>query len=151
MTDKSVVLRDVTGDNWEDVVALEVLPEQSDFVASNAYSLAESKFNPFAVPKAIYAGKKVVGFLMFESLGDEDRPHHYFIYRFMIDRRYQGRGHARAAMQLLLDEIRKDAKLKRIRICYLPDNTVSKKFYAAFGFRETGVNEDGEMEAELRA
>ncbi|MFM1815589.1 MAG: hypothetical protein RLZ98_2284 [Pseudomonadota bacterium] len=150
MSDDRVVLRDVTADNWEEVVELELAPEQRDFVASNAYSLAESKFNPYAVPKAIYAGKKLVGFLMFESLGDEDRPHDYFIYRFMVDRRHQARGYGRAAMKLLLEELDKDARLRRIRICYVPANEVSRSFYASFGFRETGQDEDGEMQAEIR-
>ena len=81
---KKVRLRDVTADNWEEVVDLEVSDEQEDFVADNAYSLAESKFDPYVKPRAIYAGKRVVGFLMYESLESDGRPHDYSIYRLMI-------------------------------------------------------------------
>src|SRR5262245_45069621 len=92
---KKVRLRDVTADNWEEVVDLKVSKEQKGFVASNAYSLAESKFDPYVRPRAIYAGERVVGFLMYETLESEDRPHEYSIYRLMIDKRQQGKWPAR--------------------------------------------------------
>src|SRR5829696_5393351 len=60
-----VKLKDVTADNWEAVVDLELSAEQEDLVASNVYSLAESKFDPDARPRAVYAGRRVVGFLMY--------------------------------------------------------------------------------------
>lgn len=145
-----IQLREVTIHNWEAVAALEVLDEQEDYLASNVYSLAESKFDPYAVPRAIYAGKKLVGFVMYRSMEDEDEPHEYSIYRLMIDRRHQSKGYGRAALQATLDAIRKgDRKLRRITICYMPDNERSKQFYASFGFREIGLDEDGEMIAEL--
>lgn len=150
MSEKRVVLRDVTADNWEDVVDLELEPEQREFVADNAYSLAESKFNPYCVPKAIYAGKTLVGFAMYESNGDDDQPHSYAINRLMVDRRYQGKGYGRKAMGLILEELGKDARLKRISVCYVAENEVSRRFYAGFGFREAGLDEDGEMQAVLR-
>lgn len=148
---KKVKLANVTEDNWEDVCDLELSEEQEDLVASNAYSIAESKFNPYCHPRAIYAGKKLVGFIMYESLEEDDEPHQYSIYRFMIDEKHQGKGYGRAAMKHTLKEIRKrDSKLEKILICYLPENEVSKKFYASFGFEEVGLDEDGEMIAELR-
>lgn len=146
---KNVKLRDVTADNWENVVDLELLDDQQGFVASNAVSIAESKFNPHAVPKAIYAGKKLVGFLMFESLHEDGKPHEYSIYRFMIDKRHQGKGYGKAAMMLLLDLIREDRKLKRIEVCYMPDNAASRSLYVSLGFVEVGLDEDGEMIAEI--
>jgi diamine N-acetyltransferase len=105
---KKVRLRDVTADNWEEVVDLEVSDEQEDFVADNAYSLAESKFDPYVKPRAIYAGKHVVGFLMYESLESDGKPHDYSIYRLMVDKRHQGRGYGRAALELAIDEIKQD-------------------------------------------
>ena len=63
---KRVKLADVTAGNWEAVVDLELDEAQEDLVASNAYSLAESKFDGHARPRAVYAGKRVVGFLMYE-------------------------------------------------------------------------------------
>lgn len=146
---KRVTLREITADNWEEVAELELHEHQEDFVEDNAWSIAESKFNKYAVPRAIYAGKRPVGFIMWESLAAEGAPHEYSIYRFMIDKDHQGRGYGRLAMEIALGEIRKDRRLKRITICYVPENEKAREFYASFGFRELGLDEDGEMIAEL--
>ena len=145
----AVKLKDVTADNWEAVVDLELHAAQEDLVAGNAYSLVESKFNPFARPRAIYAGKRIVGFLMYESLEAEDKPHEAAIYRFMIDKKHQGKGYGRAAFARVLDEIRQDSRIKKISVCYMPDNPVAKTFYESFGFSEVGRDKDGEMIAEM--
>jgi len=147
---KKVKLKDVTAENWEAVAELEVADEQQEFVASNAYSLAESKFDPFVVPKAIYAGKRLVGFIMWESLQGEGKPHEYSIYRFMIDKKQQGKGYGRTALEKAIEEIRKDSRVKRIVIYYVPGNPLSKGFYGSLGFEEVGIDEDGEMIAQLK-
>ena len=48
-----------------------------------------------------------------------------------------------------LDEIRAMPGIRKISISYMPDNPVAKPFYASFGFVEVGMDEDGEMIAEL--
>jgi diamine N-acetyltransferase len=146
---KDVKLKDVTADNWEAVVDLELDDQQQELVADNAYSLAESKFNTAARPRAVYAGKRIVGFLMYETLEAEGKPYEAVIYRFMIDRKQQGKGYGRAALARAIDEIRRDARVKSISINYMPDNPVAKQFYASFGFVEVGHDEDGEMIAQL--
>ena len=75
--------------NWEDAVKLQVQPEQVNFVSSNAYSIAESKYYPALLPCGIFAGKTMVGFTMY---GRDDEDHQFWIYRFMIDQRYQRQG-----------------------------------------------------------
>lgn len=144
---KDVRLADVTADNWEAVADLELGPDQEELVASNAYSLAQSKFEPEARPRAVYAGRRVVGFLMYEQIAG--RPHEVLIYRFMIDRRHQGKGYGRAALAQALDEIRRIPGVRTIRICYVADNATAKAFYASLGFTETGRDRDGEVIAEL--
>ena len=143
----AVRLADVTASNWRDVVALELDDDQRDLVASNLYSLAEAKFTPLACPRAIYAGTQLVGFLMYD-LPDHDEPDRAAIYRFMIDRGHQRKGYGRAALARAIEEIRQNPRIRKIRICYTPDNPV-KKLYASFGFVEVGRDADGEVIAEL--
>src|ERR1041384_8559887 len=88
-----VRLKDVTEDNWHDVIALRLDAGQEDLVASNLYSIAESKFDPDARPRAIYAGKRVVGFLMYDVQKKRDGSRRATIYRFMIDRKHQDKGY----------------------------------------------------------
>ncbi|MGD9844903.1 MAG: GNAT family N-acetyltransferase [Variibacter sp.] len=147
---KRVKLADVTEDNWEAVVDLELDEAQDDLVASNAYSLAESKFDPDARPRAVYAGKRVVGFLMYEVRKAKDKSRRASIYRFMIDRKYQGKGYGREALARALDEIKAIPRMRKIIIRYMAANPIAKAFYGSFGFVEVGRDEDGEVIAELR-
>ena len=146
---EDVELRDVTADNWQAVVALQLDPEQEDLVATNAESLEDARSDPDARPRVIYAGEHIVGFLMYDPGRSDDDPREAVIYRFMIDRTQQGAGYGRAALGKALDEIRAIPRVRKIFISYMPDNPVAKPFYASFGFVEVGTDEDGEMIAEL--
>ena len=106
---KNVKLKDVTAKNWRAVARLELAPDQSDLVADNLYSIAESKFDPDARPRAVYAGDEPVGFLMYDASDGEA-----LIYRFMIDRRHQGKGYGRAALVLAIDEIEGIPKVRKV-------------------------------------
>jgi diamine N-acetyltransferase len=149
MSDK-VNLKKVTADNWEEVVELQLKAGQEDMVASNLYSVAEAQFDPDARPRAIYAGKHIVGFLMYDVQKTKGKAKEASIYRFMIDRKYQGKGYGRAALSKALEEIRAIQGVNRISILYMPKNPVAKSFYASFGFVEVGRDCDGEMMAVLK-
>jgi diamine N-acetyltransferase len=145
----NVELRDVTAKNRQAVIDLELDPEQQELVASNAESLKDARSDRGARPRAVYAGERVVGFLMYDPGEPDDDPREALIYRFMIDRRHQGEGYGRAAINKALDEIRAIGGVRKIFISYMPENPVAKPFYASFGFVEVGTDEDGEMIAEL--
>jgi diamine N-acetyltransferase len=149
MSDK-VKLKKVTADNWEEVVELELRGSQEDLVASNLYSVAEAQFDPDARPRAVYAGKRIVGFLMYDVEKTKGKAKEASIYRFMIDRKYQGKGYGRKALSKALEEIRGIPRVSRIWICYIPKNPVAKPFYTSFGFVEVGRNRDGEVIAVLK-
>ena len=63
---KSMVqLREITKDNLDDVVKLEVSESQEGFVASTTYALAQAwVYKETAFPFAIYADDVLVGFIM---------------------------------------------------------------------------------------
>lgn len=144
-----VELRDVTGKNWRAVIGLKLHPEQEDLVASNLYSIAEAQFDPEARPRAVYAGGRAVGFLMYDVHQRKDKSWRASIYRFMIDREHQRKGYGRAALSQALDEMRAIPNIATIRIRYMANNPVAKPFYGSFGFVEVGKDEDGEIIAEL--
>lgn len=134
----------VTGANRALVAALELAPDQMDFVASNAESLDEAETDRDAQPRVVMAGERVLGFLMYEADDDEAR-----IYRFMIDRAHQGRGYGKAALREVLDEIIGLGHIRHVSICYEPGNEAARHLYRAAGFVEKGLDEDGEMIADL--
>ena len=142
----NIRLVSVTGANRALVAALELAPEQIDFVASNADSLDEAETDEDARPRVIMAGDHVVGFLMYDAPRDDDEAR---IYRFMIARASQGRGYGKAALREVLDEIIGLGHISHVSICYEPDNEAARSLYRTAGFVEEGLDEDGEMIANL--
>ena len=146
-------LEKITWDNCDAIMNLHVAKEQRDFVASNKDSFVDGFVRIIdegkkVFPFGIYLGKKPVGFIMItydvgEDNGEEPSAewflrNSYFIWRFMIDRRYQGNGYGRRAMELALDFIRTfpAGEAKYCWLSYEPKNEVARKLYASFGFEE---------------
>ena len=102
----SISLREVTKENWVQCIRLKLAPEQEKLVASNVDSIAESKFEPHYVPRAIYSNEKVVGFLMYCPDETEEKDL-YWLFRFMVDVEYQKQGIGKALLELALNEISK--------------------------------------------
>ena len=163
-------LEKITYLNWHDVEDLRVTREQKEFLPDNVESLAyagivrESGFQVFTF--GIYKGEKPIGFAMigydipYEPDDDLNEAYRftrssYFIWRFMIDKRYQGRGYGREAMKLILDFIKTGPcrKAEYAWLCYAPENTVARRLYASLGFEEVPEaynSEDDEILAVLK-
>jgi diamine N-acetyltransferase len=139
-------LEPIGASNRKAVLALELDQDQQDFLADNSSSLREAASDGDARPRAVVAGDRVVGFLMYDASGDDEA----LIYRFMIDRRNQGRGYGRAALSALLKEISVLGHVRDVLVCYMPENEGARRLYQSAGFVDEGVDEDGEMIARLR-
>ena len=142
---QAVSLHEVTKDNVREVVTLEVAQEQSSYVATNAKSIAEAYFEPKAWFRAIGAGDEFVGFAMVYR---DPTAGIFYVWRFMIDARHQGRGYGRRAMELLHDEARADGA-REITLSVVPGEHSALDFYRRLGFEETGKVEHGELELRL--
>ena len=62
----------------------------------------------------------------------------YLIWRFMIDKKYQGKGYGKKAFQLAMDYVRTFpvGEAKYCWLSYEPENEVARNLYASFGFKE---------------
>jgi diamine N-acetyltransferase len=141
-TRESVVsLREVTADTLRTVLRLQVKPAQEQFVAPNAVSIAEAYFEPKPWFRAIYADETPVGFVM---LYDDPDKGEYYLWRYMIDGRYQGSGFGRRALELLIDHVRGRPGANELLLSYVPADGNPQPFYAALGFVDTGEVHDGE-------
>lgn len=138
-----ILLKAIDKSNWEECIQLKSSPNQKGFIASNLYSIAEAQFLEGFNTKAIYYGEIMIGFTMFGLDPDDGN---YWIYRFMIDERFQGRGYGHQAMQLVISEIRNaNDRTSIVMLGYKPDNEHAKKLYAKTGFKEEGMAPWGEM------
>lgn len=140
----SISLREITKENWLHCIRLKLASEQEGMVAPNVDSIAESKFEPHYVPRAIYKEEKVVGFLMYCPEIETAEKDLYWLFRFMVDVEYQKQGIGKVALELALNEISKNNCCK-INIIYSPKNWVAAKLYASFGFKQVGTAEDGDI------
>ena len=61
----------------------------------------------------------------------------------MVTYKQQNKGIGGKALHLAFDEIKKDKRVEKIKICYSPDNISAKGLYMKTGFVETGMSEDG--------
>lgn len=138
-----VELRKIDESNYRECLALKVSESQKNFVASNVFSLAQAwVFYKTAYPFAIYAGEKMVGFVM---MGYDEKKNLYDIWRFMIDERYQKMGYGKAALQLSIEYLRREHGAKEIFLSFEPDNVAAEGLYSGAGFVRTGEVDDGEI------
>ena len=141
----SICLKYITIENYFDVLNLEVHPNQRNFIASNSISLAEAyvydKNGNFIAPLAVYDKEVLVGFVMIaydRKIGISKG--NYLLFRFMIDKRFQGLGYFKLTMDAVIDFVRTEpaGKATSLWLSYEPENKHARSCYLHYGFKETG-------------
>lgn len=144
-------VRPVTDANVDELIKLATTPEQERFVASVPKSLAQAAYRPAGRPLGLYWHGEPVGFLLlWDSRRDpdpEDRADELYIWRLMVDARFQRQGHGQRAMHWLIAEARR-LGVAQVGLSHVPENPVGR-FYERFGFCYTGKVNDGEHEMVL--
>jgi diamine N-acetyltransferase len=136
ITRESIVsLREISGETVRTICRLDVNEEQKHFVAPNAVSIAEAYFEPKAWFRAIFADEIPVGFVMVYD--DPDGPE-YFLWRYMIDARFQKLGFGKRAMDLLIEHIRTRPGAHELKLSCHPGEDGPEPFYRKYGFTLTG-------------
>ncbi|WP_315026856.1 GNAT family N-acetyltransferase [Abiotrophia defectiva] len=140
----SVTLRDITGDNYFQVLELKISPEQeaAKFVSPVVRSLADAWFyreEGITYPKAIYADEDLVGFIMYELDTEEQQV---FVWRFLIDQAFQGRGYGRQTIEAVVEMAKQQTQMTKVVADYVDGNEPMKKILLDLGFEETGFNKE---------
>ena len=140
-------LREITEQNYQQILDLSTGKGQEKFVMPNLYSLAHAwVFQKTARPYALYEGEEPVGFIMLDWRPEEKTAE---IWRFMIDYRHQGKGYGRRAMELALEGVRRGRVGDRAELDCVAGNEKAQALYHSLGFQETGNTLDGEIQMEL--
>ncbi len=142
-----IILKEIDKNNWEECIELEVEENQRSFVASNSYSLLQSKYEDCGYPMGIYDGETMVGFLMYDL--DED-TNEWWMCRLMMDKKHQGKGYGKKAIELFLDLMKKEKGNIAVCTSFEPENTVADKLYESMGFKKTGEILEGEVVMEIQ-
>jgi diamine N-acetyltransferase len=153
-----VSLHEITPENRAAVEALDVDVAQSEYVAGVAQSLREAAEHLDAAPwyRAVYAGGVPVGFVMISDGITVDDPAYlgpYYLWRLLVDRRYQGRGYGAAALALVVDHLRANRPNARVLLTSVAHEGRGAAsplgFYLRQGLRPTGQVHEGELVLEL--
>jgi diamine N-acetyltransferase len=141
--DGAVSLREISKETVRQIVKLKVAPEQEQFVASNGMSLAEAMYSPeVAWFRAIYLDETPVGFVM---LSDNPIKPEYYLWRFMIDARYQRQGIGEKALRQVIDYVRTRPGAIELLTSVVPGDGSPGPFYEGLGFSYTGADDEGEL------
>lgn len=143
-----VSLREITAETVRTITDLAVHPAQRRFVATNAESLAEALFAPEAWYRAIQFGDVPVGFVMLfdASLRQPPPPApEVWVWRFMVDARYQRQGIGRAALHLVIAHVRAKGLFSRLLLSCVPGDGSPERLYRSLGFVPTGEVDAGEV------
>ncbi len=143
MAGRNIHLKEIDEKNWYDCCHLELFTHQKEFLETNAISILQSKYEPQLKPYAIYAEQEMVGFFMYSTVKEELDS--YWIYRFMIDKKFQRKGLGAKAFQLILNQMSQLPDCSRIAVGYDEKNVGTHHFYAKMGFTDNGDRFGKEM------
>lgn len=137
-----VTLREITDGNRDAVLALRVAPAQLRFVGSVRGALELAEEYPEANPwyRAVYADGAPVGFVMVSWDVEPDPPDiigPWFLWKLIIDERYQGSGLGREVVRQVAALVR-EAGATELLTSYVPDDGGPAGFYRRIGFVPTG-------------
>jgi diamine N-acetyltransferase len=135
-----VSLRRLTESNRQAVEALRVSPSQEQFVSSVADSLREAAEHPdaHALYWAVYAEETPVGFVM---IADEvDNPDYIpqYLWKLLIDERYQRQGFGTATLDLIVEYFRGRPGVEVLNTSAGQGDGSPLTFYEHYGFEQTG-------------
>jgi diamine N-acetyltransferase len=144
----AVHLRPLTDENRAELERLELAPGQERFVDSVADSLAEAESEPSAraIQFGLYDGDAPVGFVMISDEVDEPGYIAQYLWKLLIDARYQRRGYGTAALDLVADYFRSRPGVDVMWTSAGQGDGSPIPFYERYGFVRTGeLVFDGEV------
>ena len=142
-------LREITKENLISIIDLDVSEHQKDQVAPNAVSIAQVHYSKSAWFKGIFDDDIAVGFVMLDLKIEKNIC---FLWRFMIDKEYQGKGYGKIALTQVIDYVKSFKVFTDIKTSYVPKDNSAEKFYKNFGFikskkiiKEFDLEDSGEI------
>lgn len=134
-----ISLRPIDDSNRDAIVALNVSRLQERFVSSVAESLEEAAAEPGgrAICWGVYADEIPVGFAMIADEVDPGYIPHY-LWKLLIDERYQRRGIGTATLDLITDYFRGRPGVEVMWTSTGEGEGSPLPFYERYGFERTG-------------
>jgi diamine N-acetyltransferase len=131
-------LAELTEDNIDAAIGLELRPGQERFVAPVVRSIAEAYVHPTAWPRVVLDDGEVVGFVMANFDPDNEQPaFRCGIWRLNVAGAAQGLGVGRFAVDAVAEEARRRGQT-RLTVLWEKGPDGPEGFYLKLGFVPTG-------------
>ena len=140
--------RKITEENFVAIIKMK-RPEGENFVAPNAYSMAQAwlyRDDGDVFPFAIYDDDTVVGFMLLEEDIEDERLD---LWRIMLPPEHEGKGYGTAAVKLMIRYAKDSGRYKSIGLLCGPNNHIARHIYDKLGFQPTGEICYGDVEMRL--
>ena len=144
----TVQLRDiVTEEDKAAVLKLERRPGQERYLGSMESHFEDAIEDAIACPRywSVHDRDQLVGFVMIsddipaETLAaNDDIVGPYFLWRLLVDRRFQGRGYGAATIDAIVDYLRTKPNAEVLLTSCKPGDGSPQPFYLHYGFTLTG-------------
>jgi diamine N-acetyltransferase len=146
-----VSLRPLSESNRQAAEALRVSPSQEQFVSTVTESLREAAEHPDARPMywVVYAEDTPVGFVMIADEVDSPDYIPQYLWKLLIDERYQGQGFGTATLDLVVDYFRGRPGVEVLHTSAGQGEGSPITFYEQYGFKRTGEIRFDEVMLEL--
>lgn len=133
-----IKLTDITEDNWLEVADLRVRDDQRSFVApaigilARGYVYRDCNARIFVIEN----DETIIGVALVREFADE--PLGYDLQQFMIDRNFQDNGYGSAALEQVLEELRKEGHYDHVEVCVKKEDAPAIHLYEKHGFVDSG-------------
>jgi diamine N-acetyltransferase len=147
-----VSLRPLSESNRQAAEALRVSPSQEQFVSSVTESLREAAEHPAACPMywVVHADDTAVGFVMIADEVDSPEYIPQYLWKLLIDERYQGQGFGTATLDLVVEYFRGRPGVEVLNTSAGQGEGSPLTFYERYGFKRTGVVRFEEVMLQLK-
>ena len=149
----TTALRPVTLQDVAPLHKVIVRDDQDGFVAPNAITIAQARFETGAYDFCIWDGEQRVGILALIDMSEHDDvteiddPNAVYVWRLLIGKDAQGAGHGTAAMRFAEDWGRARGR-SVVQVQAVQENKAAIGFYQSLGYALTGREADGEVQLE---
>ncbi len=128
-------------EEWEVILNLSTSSDQHSFIETSQECLDDARTNAYGMKwdfYGIYLETTLIGFAMHGRQTFRLLPFSMvWLDRFMIDKKYQGKGYGKLAMQSILPKMRSGYRCKNVFLSVFEGNIAAISLYEKLGFRKT--------------
>lgn len=134
----NIEIREVTKGNLGEILKLSVSESQKLYIESIEQCLKDALECDYYKPVGLYIDNYLVGFAMYGFFPGEDGEGRVWLDRFLIDKKYQGKGYGNRMLEFLIQHLKCKYNCNKIYLSLYDDNKPALHLYKKFGFQFNG-------------